>query len=144
MVERGQMPEDKAIIREISADERTRAAVCPLACGSQCPQLPSTPIQHTEVSTQHSSMAPCLWLHCSCMGMGGFPGAWESHRWKENAPFASQRAQSLFPGLCLPCWLGAEAHECAGLPPAGAGVSHCPSDRGTKGTSLLESLLSWH
>lgn len=135
MVERGQMPKDKAIIREISAEEWSRAAVCPgsageagspLAGGSQCPQLPSSPIQDMEMSTQHSSMALCLWLHCSYMGVGGFPGAGESLRWKYSFSFSKSPESTPSSGLCLPCWLGTEAHECAGLPPAGAGVTHRP------------------
>lgn len=60
------------------------------------------------MSTQHGSTAPCLWLHCSYMGVGGFPGAWESNRWEEKAPFLSQRAQSLLPAqgcACLAGWV---------------------------------------
>lgn len=49
MVERGQMPEDKAIIREISADEWSRAAVCPGSAGEAgsltMPKLPGLPFR---------------------------------------------------------------------------------------------------
>lgn len=154
MVERRQMPEDKAIIREISADEWSRAAVCPgsageagspLACGSQCPQLPSTPIQDMKVSTQHGSTVPCLWLHCSYMGVGGFPGAWKSNRWKEDAPFPSQRAQSSLPAQGSACLAGCvQRHmDVLGCLQLVLGSVTALRQR-DKGQSLLESLLSWH
>jgi len=51
------------------------------------PQLPRTPVQDMEVCTQRGSTAPCSWLRCSYVGVGGFPGTRESHAREENTHF---------------------------------------------------------
>lgn len=55
------------------------------------------------------------------LGGGRFPWGMAKPQMAGKYPLSFPKSPEFTPspGLCLPCWLGTEAHECAGLPPAG-------------------------